>query len=279
MSYITFKTLGAAGDLASQIQQYASLYAIAKETGKEIIFPESSVKLGWGFKFDKALDIEIKTMPDSFFKDFVDLVPREDMLVDTSMFILDKDTNYNVAGLLHVYDYWYTKYKEDISNWNWRDTHQAKAEVLYSNIKLADKQTVAIHVRRGDYLLPQHHHFCQLDTDYYGEALQHFFEDIDKYQFVIFSNDIEWCKQNLIEESNIVTFIQPGEDYTDLVLMSLCDHNIVANSSYSWWAAFKNRNQSKTVICPTNYVKQYSSVNFINGNYYPPTWKNIDNTK
>jgi hypothetical protein len=255
------------------------LYAIAKATGKEIIFPESSVKLGWGFKFNKVLDIDVKLAPDNFFNDFIEVVPTENVLVDVNMFTLDRDANYNIAGLLYGYGYWYGDYKQDILNWNWRNTYQVQAEVLYSKIKLPGKETVAIHVRRGDYTLPQHHHFCQLDTDYYEKALQHFFEDVDRYQFVIFSNDIEWCKQNLIEHSDIVTFIEPGEDYTDLVLMSLCDHNIVANSSYSWWAAFKNRNQTKIITCPTNYVKQYSSVNFINGKYYPPTWKNIDNIK
>jgi len=279
MSYITFKGLGAAGDLASQIQQYASLYAIAQQTGKQIIFPESSVKLGWGFKFSKILDIEIETAPDNFFNTFVDIAPRGGVLFDTNVFRLDKNTNYNIIELLHTYKYWYDDYSSYIFDWNWRKQYLESAQNQYDTIKLPGKETVAIHVRRGDYLLPQHHHFCQLDTEYYGNALQHFFDDIDKYQFVIFSNDIEWCKQNLIEASEIVTFVEPGEDYSDLVLMSLCDHNIIANSSYSWWAAYKNRNINKKVICPTNYVKQYSPVNFLNGNYYPPTWINIDNLK
>jgi hypothetical protein len=50
---------------------------------------------------------------------------------------------------------------------------------------------IAIHVRRGDYLLPQHDHFCKLNIDYYSEALQHYISNIEKYHFVIFSNDIE----------------------------------------------------------------------------------------
>jgi hypothetical protein len=86
----------------------------------------------------------------------------------------------------------------------------------------------------------------------------------------------------------MVTFIEPGaEDYgwsapsetgiEDLILMSMCDHNIIGNSSYSWWAAFKNNNNDKVVICPKNYVKDYSPFRHINGNYYPETWIAIDN--
>ena len=279
MSYITFKTLGQAGDLGSQIQQYASLCAIAKHTGKRIVFPKSCIELGWGFKFNKVLDVSVELLPDDFFKDFVDIAPKANMAFDADIFNLDKYTNYNITELLHIYRYWWDVCREDVANWNWKTQYFQSAQDQYNNIKLFGKETVAIHVRRGDYTLPQHHHFCQLDHDYYWNALQYFLQDIDRYQFIVFSNDIQWCRQNLIEEGEIVTFLEPGEDFNDLVLMSLCNHNIVANSSYSWWAAFRNKNPNKKVICPTNYIKQYSPANFLNGNYYPSTWINIDNTK
>jgi hypothetical protein len=278
MSYITFKNLGASADLGSQIQQYASLYAIAQETGKQIIFPESSKALGWGFKFDKVLDVDITFAPDSFFKEFIDIAPKGGSLLDQSMFSLHKDTNYNVTGTFDTYLYWHSSHKTAVDGWNWKAEYLSTVTNQYNKLKLAGKETVAIHVRRGNYLLPQHHHFCKLDTQgYYEQSLQHFFTDIDKYQFFIFSNDIEWCKQNLIEESEIVTFVDTGVDYNDLVLMSLCDHNIIANSSFSWWAAYKNKNSNKKIICPTNYVYDYSPAKWINGTYYPLDWTNIDN--
>lgn len=277
MSYITFNTIGEAGNLASQIQQYASLYAIAKENKKEIVFPESSIKKGYGFKFAEALEIPIITKPDSFFSNFKQIQADDRLIVDSSMFSLDKDTNYNVNNRFDLFHYWYNKYSEEVSTWKWNAKYLEQATERYSKIKLAGKETVALHVRRGDYLLPQHDHFCKLDNQYYGEALQLFFDDIDKYQFIVFSNDIEWCKENLLEESEIVSFIKPGIDYEDLVLMSLCDHTITANSSYSWWAAYYNRNINKKVVCPTNYLAKTSPWAHMNSNYYPPTWINIDN--
>jgi hypothetical protein len=278
MSYITFKTIGEAGDLGSQVQQYASLYAVAKHNQLNIVFPESSLKLGYGFKFAQLLDIEIKTMPDSFFVDFIDVRPDDTILVDEKVFSLDSRKNYNIINRFDSYRYWFTDYKDDVFSWDWNADYYQHAVSLYNNIKIEGKQTVAIHVRRGDYLLPQHDHFCKLDVNYYGKALEPFFDSIDSYQFIIFSNDIEWCKDHLIEESDIVSFVQPGSDYVDMMLMSLCDHQIIANSSYSWWAAFKNHNPNKKITCPRSYLKSYSLWSHINGNYYPKDWISINNT-
>lgn len=276
MSYITFANLGAAADLGSQLQQYSSLYAVAKANNKMIVFPESSLGKGWGFKFNRLIEQDIVVKPDSFFRDFATAKPNGTMLVDETMFNLDPDTNYNVDDLFHTFHYWNPRYTEDVLGWEWNREYYQKALELIQPFKALDKELVSIHVRRGDYLLPQHHHFCKLDTDYYGKAIESFVEDIEKYHFLIFSNDIEWCKQNLIE-GEMVTFMPQGVDCVDLMLMSLCDHNIVANSSFSWWAAFRNKNANKKVICPKNYLKAYSPVAFINGHYYPNTWTSIDN--
>lgn len=277
MSYITFKTIGESGNLGSQLQQYSSLYAIAKETGKQIVFPESSLTKGFGFKFAELLDLELTTAPDDFFSTFVDVRPNDLLPVDYNIFNLDKNINYNIVNRFDLLHYWYPKYGDDINTWGWNKEHLRTAQTLYDQIALPNKETIAMHVRRGDYLLPQHDHFCKLDHSYYLQALQMFADGIENYQILIFSNDIDWCKENLIEESDTVSFVQQGSDYVDLILMSLCNHQIIANSSYSWWAAYKNININKQVVCPTNYLKRNSPWAHINGRYYPPTWINIDN--
>lgn len=276
MSYITFKTIGESGNLGSQVQQYASLYAVAKANDKAIVFPESSLNAGFGFKFAELFEIPIQTKPDSFFSSFLDVRPNDRMLVDSNVFALPQDVNVNIVNRFDLFHYWHPTYKEDILSWSWNKNHLDKAVSLYKEIPKDGKETVAIHVRRGDYLLPQHDHFCKLDNNYYGVALQEYIDDIEKYHFVVFSNDIEWCKENLIE-GDMLTFIEPGSDYVDLILMSLCDHFITANSSYSWWAAYRGTNKSKKVTCPANYLKSYSPWSHINGNYYPSEWKSIQN--
>lgn len=276
MSYITFKTIGESGNLGSQLQQYASLYAVAKQTNKTIVFPESSLSMGHGFKFAELVDLPIQVAPDNEFADFVDFCPNDRVHVDESVYKLSSDINHNIVNRFDNYRYWHNTHASDVFGWNWNPTHLKTATSIKQKLLPQDKELVAIHVRRGDYLLPQHNHFCKLDVSYYNEALQNFTDNLERYHFVIFSNDIQWCKENLIEGDS-VTFIEPGSDYVDLILMSLCDHFITANSSYSWWAAYKSKNLSKIITCPTNYLKNSSPWSHLNGNYYPQEWKNINN--
>jgi hypothetical protein len=275
MSFITFDKLGVSGNLGSQIQQYASLYAIAKETGKQVVFSQSSLVNGFGLKFAQILNIELNIVDDSFVAGF-EPIHLQDIIYDDNVMKLDSDKNYNFTNVMHTHRYWYPKYGDDVLSWAWDSKLLHEAMQLRQATLPIDKELVSIHVRRGDYLLPQHHHFCQLDVDYYSQALSDYMEDLDRYHFVVFSNDIEWCRDNLIEGDQ-VTFVQPTSDYTDMILMSLCDHNIIANSSFSWWGAYMNKNSHKRVTSPTNYIKQYSPFSFLNNNYQLPQWKRIEN--
>ena len=107
---------------------------------------------------------------------------------------------------------------------------------------------VSIHVRRGDYLhLSQYHYNLQMD--YYNNAIEHFGKDS---KFLIFSNDIDWCKQEFNSLKN-VQFSENKDDWEDIILMSTCRDNVIANSSFSWWGAWLNTNNSKTVIAPSRW--------------------------
>ena len=273
MSYITFFDLGTAADLGSQIQQYASMYAVAKRTNKTIVIPESSMYRGWGIKFPNLLNIEdVYIVDDNAIRDFQLFTQQDGLLVDEKVFNLDPNKNYCFNGLFHLHHYWYNDFKDDIFNLTFNQECEEKAKNIYDTIN--QKELVSIHVRRGDYL--NHNGFCKLDYDnYYKKAIEVFNED--KYRFVVFSNDITWCKANLpLKEDSI--FLSPNSGYVDLILMSMCQHNITANSSFSWWAAFFNKNvNNKKIVCPTNYVKSNSQYSFLNSNYYPKDWINIDN--
>lgn len=112
----------------------------------------------------------------------------------------------------------------------------------------------SIHIRRGDYLgLPNHHPI--LPIDYYNLAI-----DIigNENQFLIFSDDIEWCKKNFDFVKNKI-FVEGLEDYEEIYLMSLCANNIIANSTFSWWGAWLNQNQNKKVISPSVWFGNHLS--------------------
>lgn len=123
----------------------------------------------------------------------------------------------------------------------------------YNMVKqIESTESVSIHVRRGDYLKSSL--YAKLDEDYYLNAIRYIKKHIDNTVFYCFSDDIEWCRE-LFSRYN-VTYIDwnKGEDsYIDMQLMSLCKHNIIANSSFSVWAAWLNTNKKKYVIRPKMY--------------------------
>jgi len=113
---------------------------------------------------------------------------------------------------------------------------------------LNDKRTTAIHVRRGDYVNHPNHHPTQ-DLEYYLKGVDMLKDETDL--FVVFSDDIEWCKEH-IKPTNVI-YIEDEKDYIELYLMSICNNNIVSNSSFSWWGAWLNKNEDKKVIGPLKW--------------------------
>ncbi len=110
----------------------------------------------------------------------------------------------------------------------------------YGNIL---NNSVGIHIRRGDYLLyPNIHPVCTIE--YYKNALDNFG---NRENFIIFSDDINWCKEHFDSDFH---FIEKEKDWMDLYIMSKCTDNIIANSSFSWWAAWLNKNDEKRVVAP-----------------------------
>ena len=286
MSYITFSNLGESGGMGSQLQSYASLTAVARANNKQIVFSKSMIKRGCGIKVFELLNIPILIKPDEFFNNFkLKNINFHTTPYDETLFNLDS-SNYDLNGRFDLYTYWYNDIEDEIKNWRYNDKVQNTAQQEFNTIqsKLGKKPTVSIHMRRGDYLLP-HHSFCELGNEYYTKAIVENFMDVDDYNFIVFSNDIEFAR-DFIEGDNI-HFVEPkgvdAQSYStsekeDLALLSLCDHHITANSSYSWWGAFLSKSINKKIICPTNWLMANHQSSWINGNYYPPTWTNIDNS-
>ena len=116
---------------------------------------------------------------------------------------------------------------------------------------LKSPQAVAIHIRRGDYVKLG----VALSLDYYLRAIEKIKCRLEHPSFFCFSDDIEFVKQNLpatIHES--MEFIVPGNDFEDLMLMAMCKHQIIANSSFSWWGAWLNQNPNKIIIAPQSWA-------------------------
>lgn len=146
------------------------------------------------------------------------------------------------------------------------------------------QNTVAIHVRRGDYLQkPDCHPF--LGISYYQQSIttlcdRLFFDNGVKgrINFVVFSDDPEWCKQNITVPDDIcsITYVSGNSDIVDLYLMAQCNHHIIANSSFSWWGAWLANNMFQPVndpitIAPNNWfgpsLSHYNTIDLLPENW------------
>lgn len=117
--------------------------------------------------------------------------------------------------------------------------------------------SVSLHVRRGDYVTLESankfHGTCSLE--YYQKAIEYVEKYVKNPHFFLFSDDIEWVVKNLkIEHPCTIVDFNQEKDYFDLNLMKHCKHNIVANSSFSWWGAWLNNNPQKIVIAPKKWI-------------------------
>lgn len=127
------------------------------------------------------------------------------------------------------------------------------------------QNTVSIHVRRGDYLTKPDCHPVLSMKEYYDDAMAYIVSEIrfdnkkfSKVNFIVFSDDIEWCKQSLKKWQLLhgVHYVSGNSDIVDLYLMAQCNHHIIANSSFSWWGAWLAQNmfdQKGITIAPSEW--------------------------
>ncbi len=112
--------------------------------------------------------------------------------------------------------------------------------------------SVSLHVRRGDYLNLKN--IGVLGVDYYTKAVDYIRQNVESPTFYIFSDDLEWCKDSLGFLDDCIYVDRTQNEIEDLKLMSFCRHNIIANSSFSWWGAWLNQNPNKIVIAPKGWL-------------------------
>lgn len=139
--------------------------------------------------------------------------------------------------------------------------------------QIAQGLSISLHVRRGDYVALGAYALC--DQAYYDAALARILAGLQGTPTVyVFSDDPGWARDNLMLpcETVVVDFNGPDADYDDMRLMSLCQHNIIGNSSFSWWAAWLNGNEGKRVAGPARW---FGAPNLSNPDILPPEWLSI----
>lgn len=267
MSYITKTNLTIGPQFGSQMSQYAGLLALSKHLGSEIRLFQECLSSFRGMKLLEAFDLECKLM--DYIQPDYSVYTLKDIVCDDEVFNLDPSKNWDIQGWFHLYHYW-SNHQDCVKN-----TFKFKTTILDQAINNIERvregesyPIVSMHFRRGDYLEVAS---LNLTLDYYNDAISIFLEKFPYFKLLVFSDDVEWCKGVL--EGDNVYFSENNINYVDMCMMTLCDHNIIANSSFSWWGAYLNNNSNKMVVCPEDYIGPSDrDSQFINKNYYLKEW-------
>lgn len=276
------KIVRLAGGLGNQMFEYSFYLSLKEHYSNESIYVDYSLYKGYrlhnGLELNKVFSVELPQA--SFFQLLKTTIPtynyklsrivRRFIPARTSEFIEKKDCFFLKevflkGNSLYYEGYWQNeKYFKKISE-SIRELFSFKRELNVRNKSLYDfitstKDAVGIHVRRGDYSQnPLYNGICEID--YYKEAISYILSQRGSSSFFIFSNDIGWCKEHFsyLLDGFYIKYIDwnKGEDsYIDMQLMSACNHNIISNSSFSWWAAWLNKNPDKIVVSPKKWLNK-----------------------
>ena len=190
-------------------------------------------------------------------------------LIKERKFTYDSELINNIdfsKKIIYFEGYWQTeKYFSLIKNTITKEL-ELKTSIDDENKKHAESinrfNSVSIHIRRGDYVhnknTQKYHGACGLD--YYSKAVEIISSKVTEPYFFIFSDEPEWVENNL-KLKFPTTYIKNNDSsksHEDLKLMALCKHNIIANSTFSWWGAWLNKNNDKIIISPAKWFQTES---------------------
>ena len=244
------------GGLGNQLFQYAYAKSLASKGYKVKIDITAfkNYKLHGGYQLHEfKIDLPEASKWESFIAKYGFTIPlKEKSLLFQERFLKPKKNAY-IKGYFQTEKY-FNEIRPILLKQFVVKKQLASSTIQYLEEITIKKNTCAIHIRRGDYILDEKankvHGIC--DLNYYKEAIKLIREKCGDVHFFVFSDDINWVKKNL-KIKNAVYIDHQVIPHEDLHLMSLCKHNITANSSFSWWAAWLNQHKNKIVIAPKNW--------------------------
>lgn len=247
---VTFPNLGNKGRLGNQLFQIAATISTALDHNMDYAFPE--------WKYNKFLKNKIPVVndlkPTYFYTEPSFRYSEIELPVNISSYQLPQEI-YALDGYFQSIKY-FEKHEAFI-----REQFTPSQDVidkLHAKCGPLHHRECAIHVRRGDYVDLAYYH--QIKMDYYENSMRKISQTTGIVNFVIFSDDIAWCKENFTNTEYQYTFMEGNTDFEDLILMSYCRHQIIANSSFSWWGAFLNPNPDKIVIFPDKWFGEVANL-------------------
>ncbi|OGC46089.1 hypothetical protein A2V49_04560 [candidate division WWE3 bacterium RBG_19FT_COMBO_34_6] len=260
------------GGLGNQLFQYAFGRAISLKNSIPVYFDitdysRSTTNIKRDFELAKFPNIKAKYINSAFLRSAIRL--KLIKKITDSEYDISKKKYYSVK-LTYFSGYWQNlHYFQDFEA---TIRKELDIPVLINNQyfqQISQKNSVSMHIRLSDYLLPDNASiYKQLTSKYYIDSFDLIRSKIENPSFFIFSDDIEQAKQILKDVKEDITYIDNNHNtFEDFRLMKACKHNIIANSTFSWWTAWLNQNNEKVVIVP----KQWYTYNDVT-NIYPEDW-------
>jgi len=230
------------GGLGNQLFQWAVSKNLSLIHETDYSFETSYFRLNaWGYELDKFKNIE---------KKFGNYQPPLKVITD--------DFHYKtIPNDSFLNGYWQSEKYFKENEETIRDGVKIPKELsdyIFNKYPILNENTLSIHVRRGDYVALKHVHPLQT-IEYYNNAYD--IINDSTINVMVFSDDIKWCEENI--KFNNVNYVTNENNITDMYTMSLCKHNIIANSSFSWWGSWLNSNVNKKVVAPINWFNKACS--------------------
>ncbi len=162
--------------------------------------------------------------------------------------------NVILEGFFSSYKYFEKIRKQLLEDFHPKGSLDATNEACLQRIK--NSNSVSLHIRRGDYASTDFHGI--LPVEYYEEAIRLIAAKTGPLKLFVFSDEPGWVNQNMLFEfpAEVIDFNSDDKNWLDLELMKHCKHNIIANSSFSWWGAWLNENAGKIVVAPAAWYRE-----------------------
>ena len=269
------------GGLGNQMFQYANAKALAARKGIDFLADVSLYEkrlMHQGFELGRIFDLPVSLASKSDLKKVLGIfqsplanriLARLPLLKNLpKKFICEPHFEYwnglqDCPENAYIFGYWQSeKYFLD-------HEEQIRREFSFKpftdsvNIELAQKIkdspcAVSLHIRRGDFVSnpKANTYHGALPPSYYADALRYLSKELPSLELFVFSDDIEWVKANVDFATHPVHFVSHNtgaNSFQDMALMSLCNHHVIANSSFSWWGAWLNPSKDKIVIAPKDW--------------------------
>ena len=269
---VTFKLIGKRGRLGNQLFQVASTIGIAESNGRRWVFPEEISETRVGKLFNLQGSAELRD---------VEVVEVKEKNETQHHLVLPKRMPGKAISLHGYFQNWQSFKSSFDSVEGYLQLSADSLEAVLDVVpEVALPNSLTIHVRRGDYVTGKYKElYVDLPLQYYISAV-HMMEKVDV--IVIVSDDIVWCKSKFSQAFPFRTIFSPFEDeLSDFLLLHLGRNIIIANSSFSWWAAFLkvlyNKSQGGVIVAPNIWYRPDGDLAHLNrDSFYPPSWKLVN---